>query len=76
MGYVRLKFDDRVLSEEQVKEISIVLKARCVTVVEVPTNSEERKVRLISKTELLPIIVMAEPLRVVQYKREDSLPAF
>jgi hypothetical protein len=39
-----------------------VLKARCETVVKVPTNSEELKVGLISKTELLPGIIMAETL--------------
>ena len=54
MGDMRLKFDDRVLSGKQVKEISIVLKARCETVVKVTTNSKELKVGLISKTELLP----------------------
>jgi len=59
MGNVRLKFDDRVLSDKQVKEMSIVLKASCETVVKVPTNSEELKVGLISKTGLLAGIVMA-----------------
>jgi hypothetical protein len=39
-------------------KMSIVLKASCETVVKVPTNSEELKVGLISKTELLPGIVM------------------
>ena len=37
MGDQRLKFDNRVLSDEQFKEVSIVLKARCETVVKVPT---------------------------------------
>jgi hypothetical protein len=59
MGNVRLKFDNRVLSDKRVKEMSIVLKASCETVVKVLTNSEELKVGLISKTELLPGIVMA-----------------
>lgn len=63
MGDMILKFDDRVSSDEQVKEMSIVLKARCET--KVPTNSGELKVRLISKTELLPGIIMAETLTVV-----------
>jgi hypothetical protein len=58
MGDVRLKFDDRVVLD-QVKEVSIVLKARCETVVKFPTNSEELKVGLISK-QLLPGIIMAE----------------
>ena len=66
MGDVRLKFDDRVLSGKQVKEISIFLKARCETVVKVPTNSKELKVGLISKTELLPGIIMAETLTAVR----------
>jgi hypothetical protein len=39
MGNVRLKFDDRVLSDKQLKEMSIVLKASCETVVKVLTNS-------------------------------------
>jgi hypothetical protein len=55
-----VKFDGRVLSDEWVKEMSIVLKARCETVVKVPTNSEELKVGLISKTELLSGIILAE----------------
>ena len=46
---MRLKFDDRVFSDEQVKEINFVLKARCETVVKVPTDSE-LKIGLISKT--------------------------
>jgi hypothetical protein len=43
-----------------------VLKARCETVVKVPTKSEELRVGLISKTELLPGIIMAETLTVVR----------
>ena len=66
IGDVRLKFDDKVLSDRQVKEMSIVLKARCETVVKVPTNSEELKIGLISKTELLPGIIMAETQTVVR----------
>jgi hypothetical protein len=66
MGDVRLKFDDRVLSDKQVKAINIVLKARCETVVKVPTNSKELKVGLISKTELLPGIIMAETITAVR----------
>jgi len=62
IGNVRLKFDDRVLSDKQVKEMSTVLKASCETVFKVPTNSEELKVGSISKTELLSGIVMAETL--------------
>lgn len=50
---MRLKFDDSVLSDEQDKQINVVLKARCVTIVKMPTNSKELKVGLISKTELL-----------------------
>jgi len=46
---MRLKCDNRVLSDEQVKGMSFVLKARCETVVKMPTNSE-LKIRLISKT--------------------------
>lgn len=65
MDDVRLEFDDKILSDEQVKEMSIVLKARCETVVKVPANLEELKIGLISKTELLPGIVMAETLTVV-----------
>ena len=66
MGDVRLKFHDKVLSDGQVKEMSIVLKGTCETVVKVPTNSEELKIGLISKTELLPEIIMAEALTVVR----------
>ena len=43
MGDVKLEFDDKILSDERVKEMNIVLKARCETVVKVPTNSEELK---------------------------------
>ena len=42
------------------------LKASCETVVKVPTNTEELKVRLVSKTELLPGIVMDETVTVVR----------
>jgi hypothetical protein len=66
MGDVRLKFDDRVLSDEQDKQINILLKARCETIVKMPTNSNELKVGLISKTELLPGIIIAETLTVVR----------
>jgi hypothetical protein len=66
MGNARLKFDEKILSDEQVNEISVVLKARCETVVKGHINSEELKVGLISKTELLPEIVMAETLIVVR----------
>jgi hypothetical protein len=65
MGDVKLKFDNRVVPDDQVKEVSIVLKARCETV-NVHTNSEELKVGLISKTELLLGIIMAETLTVVR----------
>ena len=60
MGDVKLKFDDKNLLDERVKEMNVVLKARCETVVKVPTNSEELKIGLIRKTELLPGIIMAE----------------
>jgi hypothetical protein len=66
MGDVRLKFDDRVVPDDQVKKVSIVLIARCETVVKVPTTSEEIKVGLVSKTELLPGIIMAETLTEVR----------
>jgi len=66
MGNVNLKFDDKFLSDERVREGSIVLKARCETVVKVPTNSEQLKTGLISKTELLPGVIIAETLTVVR----------
>jgi len=66
MGNVKLKFYDKVLSDERVREGSIVLKARCETVVKVPTNSEELKTGLVSKTELLPGVIIAETLTVVR----------
>jgi hypothetical protein len=66
MGDVRWKFDERFLLDDQVKEVSKVLKAMCETVVKVPTNSEELKVGLISKTELLPGIIMPETRTVVR----------
>lgn len=66
MGDVRLKFDDKSLSREQVREVRTVLKPRCETVVRVSTNSEELGTGLISKTELLPGVVMAETLTVVR----------
>jgi len=39
---------------------------RCETVVKVPTNSEELKVGLISKTELILGIIMAETITVAR----------
>jgi hypothetical protein len=66
MGNVKLKSDDKVLSDERVGEGSIVLKARCETVVEVPMNSVELKTGLISKTELLPGVIISEPPAVVR----------
>ena len=39
---------------------------RCETVVKLPTNSEELKAGLISKTELISGIIMAETLTVVR----------
>jgi len=54
MGNVKLKFDDKILSEEKVREGSILLKARYKTVVKVPKNSEQLKTGLNSKTEALP----------------------
>jgi hypothetical protein len=66
MGDAIVKFDDRDIIDKQDKGINIVLKARCETVVRVPTNSAELKTGLISKTELLPGIYMAETLRIVR----------
>ena len=66
MGDVKLKFDERVRSDEQGKQITIVLKARCETIVKMPTTSRELKVGLLKKTELLPGIIMAETLTVVR----------
>jgi len=66
MGNVNLKFNGKVLSDERVREGSIILKVRCETVVKVPTNSEELKTGLISKTELLPGVIIAETLTVVR----------
>lgn len=66
MGDIIVRFGDREVSEEQVNETSIVLKARCETIVKVPTNSEEQKSGLISKTELLPGIFMAETVTIVR----------
>jgi len=54
MGNVKLKFDDKVLSEEGLSEGIIVLKARCDTVVKGTRNSEQLKTGLNSKTEALP----------------------
>ena len=68
MGDVKLKFDDKILSDERVKEMNVVLKARCETVVKVPTNSEELKIGLIRKTELLPGIIMAETNRSARWR--------
>ena len=69
----KLKLLDKILSDNQSKAMSIVLKDRCETVVKVPTHSGELKYWLISKTELLPGIVMTETL---WWKRVDFLPAF
>jgi hypothetical protein len=66
MGDVRLQSDDKVSTDEMGKPVSIILKARCETVVKVPIKSEELKVRLISKTELLPGVMMAKTLTVVR----------
>ena len=61
----KLKLLVKILSENQFKGMSIVLKAMCETVVKVLTHSGELKFWLISKTELLPGFVMAETLTVV-----------
>ena len=66
MGDVRLQFDDKGSMDETGKPVSIILKARCETVVKVPIKSKELKVGLISKTELLPGVIMAETLTVVR----------
>ena len=66
MGNVKVKFDDKFLSDERVRAGSIVLKVRCETVVKVPTNSEELKTGLITKTELLPGVIIAETLTAVR----------
>ena len=47
MGGVRLQFDDKVSTDETGKPISIILKARCQTVVKVPMKSQELKVGLL-----------------------------
>jgi len=60
MGDMRLQFDDKVSTDETGNPISIILKARCERAVKVPTKSKELKVGLISKTELLPGVIMAE----------------
>lgn len=60
MRELRLNFDDKILSKERVREVRTVLKPRCETVVRVPTNSEELATGLISKTELLPGVDMAD----------------
>ena len=65
MGDVRLQFDDKISTDETGNPISIILKARCETVVKVPIKSKELKFGLIRKTELLPG-VMAETLTVVR----------
>jgi hypothetical protein len=41
MGDVTLKFDDMVRSDEQEKQITLVLKPRCETVVKLPTSADE-----------------------------------
>jgi hypothetical protein len=66
MGEVKVKFDVRLRSDERGKQITIVLKHRCETIVKMPTDSKELKVGLIKRTELLPGIVMAETLTVVR----------
>jgi hypothetical protein len=66
MGDVIVKFDDRDITDKQDKGINIVLKAMCETVVKVCTNLEELNTGLISKTELLPGIYMAETLTIVR----------
>jgi hypothetical protein len=63
---VRLQFDDKVSTDETGNPISIILKAKCETVLKVPMKSKDLKVGLISKTELLPGVCMAETLSVVR----------
>jgi hypothetical protein len=66
MGDVKLEFDDRVRSGGQEKQITVILKPRSETIVKLPASADELRVGLISKTELLPGIVMAETLTVVR----------
>jgi hypothetical protein len=66
MSEVRVIFDDTILSGDQGREVNIVLKARCETVVKVPTNTKELKTGVIRKTELSPGVVMAETLTIVR----------
>jgi hypothetical protein len=61
-----LNLVDKILSDEDFKGMSIMLKARFETVVRVPTDSEELKFWLISKTEPLPGIVMVETVTVLR----------
>jgi hypothetical protein len=66
MGNVRLRFDDKILSGDQVREVNTVLKSRRETVIKVPTNAKELKTGVVSKTELSPEVVMAETLTIVR----------
>jgi hypothetical protein len=65
-GYLRIKFDDNNLATEQLTGTFITLKPIRETIVMLPTLREETETGLVSATELVPGVIIAEKLTVVR----------
>jgi hypothetical protein len=66
MGPVTLKFDENRQTGIETKEIRVVLKPRCETIVKLPTTSRELETGLISKTEISPGVIIAATVTAVR----------
>jgi hypothetical protein len=63
---VKLKFHDNKRIEEQNKEIRVVLKPRCETVVKLPTRSKELETGIVDQPEVVLGVIIAGTLTVVR----------
>jgi hypothetical protein len=59
MGKVTLKFDKERQPEKSNKEVRVVLKPRCETIVKLRTRSRELETGLIDRTEIAPGVIIA-----------------
>jgi hypothetical protein len=65
MGPVTFKFDENKQTGNETKEIRVVLKPRCETIVNLPTTSRELETFLISKTDISYFLFTKTVLKLI-----------
>jgi hypothetical protein len=66
MVEIILKFDKEIQPERSNKEVRVILKPRCETIVKLRTRSRELETGLTDRTEIAPVVIIARTLTRVR----------